>query len=55
MIYKYSFKIIALVASIYGAGWCFNHINAWIGILLGVGIFMFSLNTIINLIKKNTK
>lgn len=55
MIYKYSFKIIALLSAIYGAGWCFNHIDAWVGIFIGIGIFIFSLNTIFNLIKNNTK
>lgn len=41
---KTIFHVLAILAVLFGAVWLFNHINAWLGIALVVGVIIYLLN-----------
>ncbi len=53
---KYVFILLALLVSIFISQWAFNHINAWIGILLmvatAIGFGYYTINLIIKNLNK---
>lgn len=51
MVYKLSLMVVAIFAYLYGSIWAFNHLNAWIGIGMGVLGGVFLLNQITKLFK----
>jgi hypothetical protein len=52
---KYVFIFLAFLVGVYACQWAFNHIDAWVGIGLSVGLTLLVINYIINLIKKINK
>ena len=48
---KYFYFIIGLLVALFVINWSFNHINAWVGVLLGIVL----LGILINIIIKKTK
>jgi lipopolysaccharide export LptBFGC system permease protein LptF len=53
MIYKYSFMVVMVLVYLYICVWTFNHINAWIGILGGIILFVVLADKIYKTIKNN--
>lgn len=52
MIYKIGLSIMAIIAFFVGAIWTFNHINAWIGIILGILGTLFLIDKLVKIVKK---
>jgi len=50
---KYVNYILILLVSIYASAWVFNHVNAWVGILMAVAIGYFVVFKLVKLIKEN--
>ena len=44
MDYKFSFTFLLMFAYVAGSFWVYNHINAWIGIALILGLIIFLLD-----------
>lgn len=52
MIYKYSAIVILIIAFIYGSFWTFNHIDAWLGIVVFIVGGVYLINQLLNLKNK---
>jgi len=49
---EYVVGVIAFLLGLFVSNWAFNHINAWLGVILYIAVFGFTLNYIINKFKK---
>jgi len=50
---KYIYYCLVVLVLVFACQWCFNHINAWLGIGLSVVIALVIIHFINHLIKKN--
>jgi hypothetical protein len=51
MIYKYSFKVLIFLVSVFTIIWSFNHVNPWASLLLGFLGITYLLNILYNNLK----
>jgi len=52
MIYKIGSSILAIIGFIVASIWIYNHIDPWIGILVGAFGSMFILDRVVKVVKK---
>jgi len=50
--YEYVVGVIAILLGLFVSNWAFNHINAWLGVVLYITVFGFTINYIINKFKR---
>ena len=55
MIYKIGSSLLAIMGFIIASIWIYNHINPWVGILVGAFGTMFIIDKIIKTIKNQNK
>jgi hypothetical protein len=48
----HTIPIISFFLGLFASNWAFNHINAWLGVLLYIAVFGFTIDYIINKLKK---
>jgi len=54
-IYRYVFKIMAYVLAYFASIWTFNHINAWLGIIIAIITTVLLILNFININEKQKK
>jgi hypothetical protein len=55
MIYKIGSSLLAIIGFVIASIWIYNHINPWVGILVGAFGTMFIIDKIIKTIKNQNK